>query len=218
LHLDGHVVLLGRGSPRNHIAMTSLQLPLESDHLVYRLFERGDCDSLARYHTLPCVQRYVEKPASTIKDVARSLETMRHQVSLQRPGDAIALAVVRKGDHVLVGQTSLYWSDATAGQGEVRFAIDPAHSGKGYMTEALTTLFDAAFQHFGFHRLFARCDGRSHHSAKLLQRLGMRLEAHFREHKLFQGEWDEELHFAILDREWRRSSKVRELSVRGRVA
>jgi RimJ/RimL family protein N-acetyltransferase len=39
----------------------------------------------------------------------------------------------------------------------------------------------------------------------------MRLEAHYREHALFQGEWDEELHFAILDREWTRGGKVHEL-------
>jgi RimJ/RimL family protein N-acetyltransferase len=49
-------------------------------------------------------------------------------------------------------------------------------------------------------------------SARLLKGLGMRLEAHYREHALFQGEWDEELHFAILSREWLRSDKVQELS------
>ncbi len=54
------------------------------------------------------------------------------------------------------------------------------------------------------HRIFARCAARNESSAKLLKRLGMRLEAHYREHALFQGEWDEELHFAILDREWGR--------------
>jgi len=52
----------------------------------------------------------------------------------------------------------------------------------------------------------------------LLQQLGMRLEAHYREHALFQGEWDEELHFAILDREWQRSTTVKDLPPRHRVA
>jgi RimJ/RimL family protein N-acetyltransferase len=42
--------------------------------------------------------------------------------------------------------------------------------------------------------------------------MGMRLEAHYREHALFQGEWDEELHFAVLDREWQRGAKVREIT------
>ncbi len=198
--------------------MTTLQLPLESDHLTYRLFERSDLDAVARYHTLPSVQRYVERPARRVEDVAAAIAVMRNQVSLQRPGDTIALAMLRKGDSKLIGQMTLHWADATSGQGEVRFAIDPAESGKGYLNEALSTLFDVAFDNFGIHRIAVRCDGRSHHTMKLLQRLGMRLEAHYREHALFQGEWDEELHFAVLDREWRRSLKVRDLGVHGRVA
>ena len=72
-------------------------------------------------------------------------------------------------------------------------------------------MIDFGFEHYRFHRVFARVDGRNQASAKLLRGLGMRLEAHYREHALFQGEWDEELHFAILDREWRRGAKVQDL-------
>jgi len=63
-----------------------------------------------------------------------------------------------------------------------------------------------------------RCDGRCHHSIKLLQNLGMRLEAHYREHALFQGEWDEELHFALLEREWLRDSKGLDMPLQRKVA
>ena len=149
---------------------------------------------------------------------AGALNIMRGHVSLQRPGDTLTLAVVRKGDKRLVGHVSLHWSDATAGQGEVRFCINPAYSGQGFCREAVGAMFDLAFDHFRIHRLFVRSDGRNHHSIKLMQQLGMRLEAHYREHALFQGEWDEELHFAILDREWQRSAKVRDLPPRHRVA
>jgi RimJ/RimL family protein N-acetyltransferase len=45
----------------------------------------------------------------------------------------------------------------------------------------------------------------------------MRLEAHFRAHALLMGEWHDELHFAMLEREWRRGAMVRELD-RHRVA
>ena len=198
--------------------MSSLRLPIETASLLLRPFERGDIDAVRRYHLLPSVQRYVDRPTRYDEDVAAAVATMRRQVELHRPGDTLTLAVVRKGDRALVGQVSLKWSDATAGQGELRFAIDPAESGKGYLTEALSALIDLAFDHFHIHRLMVRCDGRSHHSIKLMQKLGLRLEAHYREHALFQGEWDEELHFAILDREWRANAKVVEMPMRGRVA
>lgn len=198
--------------------MSNLTLPIETDHLMLRTFERSDVEGLSAYHTLPSVQRYVFSRTRDGNEVAGALNVMRSHVSLQRPGDTLTLAMVRKGDRRLVGHISLYWSDATAGQGEVRFVINPSYAGQGYVTEALSALFDLAFEHFRIHRLFARCDGRNHHSIKLMQQLGMRLEAHYREHALFQGEWDEELHFAILDREWQRSPKVREMPARHRVA
>lgn len=198
--------------------MSSLHLPIETDHLVLRPIERGDVEAVGRYHTLPSVQRYVERPTRYAEDVASAVAIMRAQVVLHRPGDTLTLAMVRKGDHMLIGHVSLHWSNASAGQGELRFAIDPSQSGKGYLTEALTTMIDLAFDHFRIHRLMVRCDGRSHHSIKLMQKLGLRLEAHYREHALFQGEWDEELHFAMLDREWRPNAKVYDLPRQGRVA
>lgn len=198
--------------------MPSLSLPLQTTRLILRPFERSDLSDLAAYHTLPTVQRYVVSRSRDESEVAAALNTMRGHVSLQRPGDTITLAMVRKGDKKLIGHVSLQWSDATAGQGEIRFCINPAFSGQGFAREAISAMFDLAFDHFRIHRVFCRCDGRNHHSIKLMQQMGMRLEAHYREHALFQGEWDEELHFAILDREWQRSTKVQDLRPRPRVA
>lgn len=198
--------------------MSSLSFPIQTDRLELRPFERGDIDSLNAYHVLPSMQRYVFTRTRDKGEVAGALNLMRSHVSLQRPGDTLTLAMIRKGDRQLVGHVSLHWSDATAGQGEVRFCVNPAFAGQGFSKEAISAMFDLAFDHFRIHRVFARCDGRNHHSIKLMQQLGMRLEAHYREHALFQGEWDEELHFAILDREWQRSTKVRDLPPRHRVA
>lgn len=198
--------------------MSSLSLPIETDRLVLRTFERSDVEGLKAYHALPSVQRYLFSKTRDESEVAGALNLMRQHVSLQRPGDTITLAMIRKGDKQLIGHVSLHWSDATAGQGEVRFVINPSFAGQGFSREALSAVLDLAFDHFRIHRIFARCDGRNHHSIKLMQQMGMRLEAHYREHALFQGEWDEELHFAILDREWQRSTKVKDLPLRHRVA
>ena len=198
--------------------MANSILPVQTDRLILRTFERGDIEDVCAYHALPTVQRYVLHRTRDRSEVAAALNVMRGQVSLQRPGDTLTLAMVRRDDQQIIGHVSLHWSDATAGQGEIRFVINPSYSGQGYVNEAVAALLDLAFDHYRIHRIFTRCDGRNHHSIKLLQQMGMRLEAHYREHALFQGEWDEELHFAILDREWRQSAKVKELPPRHRVA
>lgn len=194
--------------------MTTFELPIQTERLLLRTFEKADLDDLMTYYALPEVQRYLDWKARDRVECKAALDAMRGQITLQRPGDTLTLAAVRACDSLLVGQVSIRWSDATAAQGEVRFVFNPIYRGQGYAQEAVTALIDLAFDHFRIHRIFARCDARNTRSAKLMQALGMRLEAHYREHALFQGEWDEELHFAVLDREWRRSAKVRELTHR----
>jgi RimJ/RimL family protein N-acetyltransferase len=192
--------------------VTRPEFPIETERLLLRPFKRSDLEAVRRYLALPEMQRYLDWKVRDKADVGTALDAMIREHRLHRPGDAISLAIVRKSDTTLVGHVSLRWVDATAGQAEMRFIVSPDARRQGYAREAAKAALDLGFDGIGMHRIFARCSARNEASAKLLKRLGMRLEAHYREHALFQGEWDEELHFAILDREWVRGSKVRELS------
>lgn len=185
--------------------------PIESGRLILRPFQKSDLDAVMGYHALPELQRYLEWKTRDRVEVKSALDAMVQQHHLQRPGDAIVLAVVRKADELLIGQVSLRWTDATAAQAELRFIVRPEMRRQGYAREAVREMLDIGFERYGLHRIYARCAARNQASANLLRNLGMRLEAHYREHALFQGEWDEELHFAVLDREWLRGSKVKEL-------
>ena len=188
------------------------ELTLKTDNLILRPFERSDLDDVLSYYSLPEVQRYLDWKARDRSEAKTAFDAMRKQTRLTRPGDILTLAVVRKADGAVMGHVSLRWTDATAGQGEIRFAIGPAYRRRGYATEAVKAVMTLAFERFRMHRIFAITAGQNQASAKLLRSIGMRLEAHYREHALFMGEWDEELHFAVLAREWLRGSKVRELA------
>jgi RimJ/RimL family protein N-acetyltransferase len=185
-------------------------LPIDTERLRLRLFEKGDLEQVLTYYFLPEMQRYLDWKARDRVEVKAMLKAMSTQVGLNRPGDTLSLAVERQNDNIVIGQVSLRWHDATAGQAELRFVFNPIYRRQGYASEAARAALDLGFEQFKFHRIFATCDAKNQPSAKLLKGLGMRLEAHYREHALFQGEWDEELHFAILDREWRRSTRVHE--------
>jgi RimJ/RimL family protein N-acetyltransferase len=189
----------------------SSDISIKTDRLILRPFEKADLDAVLDYYSLPDVQRYLDWKARDSGEASTAFNAMRKQTRLMRPGDILTLAVVRKADDKVIGHVSLCWTDATAAQGEIRFALGPAFRRKGYGSEAVAAIVNVAFDQYKLHRVFARAAGENEASARLLRRLGMRLEAHYREHALFQGEWDEELHFAILDREWARGSKVRDL-------
>jgi RimJ/RimL family protein N-acetyltransferase len=178
-------------------------LPIDTERLTLRYFEKSDLDVVLTYYAVPDVQRYLEWRARDERECKAALEGLCSQHRLNRPGDMLTLAVERQSERKLIGQVSLRWTDATAAQAEVRFVIGPQYRRQGYASEAVKACFDLGFDHYSFHRIFARCGATNQAPARLLEGLGMRLEAHYREHALFQGEWDEELHFAILDREWR---------------
>jgi RimJ/RimL family protein N-acetyltransferase len=192
--------------------MNAPDLPIDTERLSLRYFEKTDLEAVMAYHALPEVQRYLDWKARDKVECKAALDGMCAQRRLNRPGDTLTLAVERQADGLLIGQVSLRWTDATAAQSEVRFVFNPLYRRQGYASEAVRAVFDLGFDHYGFHRIFARCGAKNQPSARLMKGLGMRLEAHYREHALFQGEWDEELHFAVLDREWRRGTKVKEIS------
>jgi len=58
------------------------------------------------------------------------------------------------------------------------------------------------FGSLGWHRIIGCCDARNEASARLMERIGMRREAHFVHGEIVKGEWADELVFAILDHEW----------------
>jgi RimJ/RimL family protein N-acetyltransferase len=81
--------------------------------------------------------------------------------------------------------------------------FNPDHHGHGYATEAARALLRLAFGEFGFHRVIGRIEARNTASAGVLERLGMRQEAHLIENEYVKGEWQSETVYAILAREWR---------------
>ena len=197
--------------------MTSPSLPIATERLLLRSFAASDFDAYAEYHTLPLLQRHFDRPARDRNECRAALNAACRQYRLTRPGDTLTLAVTRTADEALIGEVSLTWTDATAAQAELGFVLNPRFARRGYAAEAVRAVIEFGFENFAFHRIFVRCAARNSAAVKLLKGLGLRLEAHFREHALYRGEWDDELLFAVLEREWQRGTSVAELD-RHRVA
>ena len=94
--------------------------------------------------------------------------------------------------------------DASAGR--ARLAFRPGYHGRGYATEASRPLLAFAFEVLGLHRVVGRLEPRNPASARVLEKLGMRREAHLVGNEWVKGEWQSEDVYAVLDREWRDGS------------
>ncbi len=103
---------------------------------------------------------------------------------------------------------SLSWSDNEHRQGEIGYIFHPAHAGHGYATEASRAMLRVGFEELGLHRITGRLDARNEASARVLERLGMRREAHLLENEFVKGEWTGEVVYALLEHEWRRVTQA----------
>lgn len=178
------------------------EFPLVTERLRLRPFTRGDVDAVLAYRGREDVARYLFDPPLSRDECAMAIQQRATQTGLLEEGDRIVLAVETAEVGKLVGEVSLIWRSVEARQGELGWIFHPDHHGQGFATEASNALLDLGFGPADLHRIFARCDARNQSSWRLMERLGMRREAHFREHALFKGAWDEEFYYAILRDEW----------------
>jgi len=74
-----------------------------------------------------------------------------------------------------IGRTSIFAVNWTVPKGEIGYWLTSAHTGHGYMREAVAALVDAADQE-GFRRLEIRCDRRNTRSARVPLNLGFELD------------------------------------------
>lgn len=176
--------------------------PIRTDRLALRPFTRGDVDAVHAYRRREDVARYLFDTPLSREECALAVQQRIGQVGLENEGDKIILAVELSGNATLIGEVSLIWRSVEARQGEVGWIFDPNYHGQGFATEAANAVLDLAFGPGDIHRLAARCDVRNEASWRLMERLGMRREAHFREHAIFKSQWDEEFVYAILWQEW----------------
>ena len=177
--------------------------PLRTERLILRPFTRGDVDAVYAYRRREDVARYLFDVALSRDECALAVQQRIGQVAFEAEGDKIVLAVELAANAALIGEVSLIWRNVDARQAEVGWIFDPDYQGRGYATEAANAMLDLAFGPGDIHRVAARCDVRNEASWRLMERLGMRREAHFREHGLFKGRWDEEFFHAVLRAEWR---------------
>ena len=187
----------------NEPLRTSPDWPLETSRLRLRPFVDDDFEAMHAMRSNADVVRYLyEDPLSP--DETRSLLTRKIAAhSWAHEGDWLTAAVVERASGLTVGDVALLWVAERDRTAEVGFILDPRQQGKGFATEAARALLDWAFTSAGLHRVIGRTEARNAASARVLEKLGMRLEAHFVENEWVKGEWQSELVYSILEREWR---------------
>jgi RimJ/RimL family protein N-acetyltransferase len=176
--------------------------PIETERLVLRRWHRDDVEALFEQQSDPAVAAYLPREVRDREEAEAALAARIASRGLAGDDDEISLAVERREDGRVIGDLTLWLRSAEWAQAEIGYVFSPAAAGQGYATEAARALVDVAFDALAAHRVYARADARNEASTRLLERLGMRCEARFRENQIFKGVWCEEVVYAVLASEW----------------
>lgn len=181
-------------------------LPLRTERLVLRTVRPSDREAIGRYCSDDEVTRYLPFPALDDEALTARVNRLVAATSPSLPDEFLALAV--EFDGTLVGDLMLRFTDRHGPAdppsiAELGWVFSPEYGGRGLATEAARALVDLAFEHYPLHRLMAKLDPRNLASARLCERLGMRLEAHTREdYPERDGTWSDTAVYGLLRREW----------------
>lgn len=177
--------------------------PLRTERLLIRRAVAADADVVWGYRRLEVVSRYMTSLTGDLPSYRERFvrpEKLGPTLIVQRDGEVIGDLMVRLQD--AWSQTEVA-EQARGQQAEIGWALDPAHHGRGYATEAARALLRLCFEDLGVRRVEALCFAGNEPSWRLMERLGMRREVHSVEESLHRsGEWMDGLGYAMLAREW----------------
>ena len=185
--------------------MSPPDFPLSTARLTLRPYRHDDLGAVYGFQSRPEVTRYLLFDVRNLDQVRIALE---ERIQAGKPGYdgdhlILALAVVLPETGAVIGDVVLFRQSREHRQGELGYIFHPDYGGQGYATEAARTMLRLGFEHYGLHRIVGRIDARNTPSARVLERLGMRREAHFVRNEFIKGEWTDEVVYAMLEDEWR---------------
>jgi len=175
---------------------------LQSERLMIRNFRPEDGSDLFEYLSRADVLLYEPGEPETKK----SCELL----AAERASGDYFLAVCLKDGGKMIGH--LYFAQQEPLEfdtWEIGYIFNPTYGKLGYATEAARRLVDWLFYEKEAHRVMAMCDPKNENSWKLLERLGMRREGHYRKKAFFRRDtegkplWHNAYEYAVLEEEYK---------------
>lgn len=175
-------------------------MELITPRLILREFRESDFGAFRELEAHPETYRYeTTRPSEQkTKEYLEKAQLDASQLSRTR----YRLAVTSPLKDYVFGRVTLGLNNDSIREWEIGWAIHPAEWGKGIATEAAGCLLDFAFTELKAHRIVAFSHAENTASLRVMRKLGMQQEGLLREMRLWQGQWNDEVVYSILDREW----------------
>lgn len=174
---------------------------IKTKRLLIRRIILDDIPFLYSYRSNPLVSKFQNWAPTNIEETREFLMPILTQ---DRPskGNWFQVGIYLIENNEMIGDIGIHILENPPSQAELGIAICPTHQKNGYAQEALRGVIDYLFSGLCIRRIIGSIDPRNISSISLVEKLGMRKEAHFVQSYWFKGEWADDVIFAILNTEW----------------
>ena len=173
---------------------------LESERLVLRRLKDSDAPEVFKIRSNPERMKYIPRPILQNEEEALAMIQMMNS-KIDENSD-INWGVCLKNSDIIIGFMGFYRVQPESYRTEIGYMVLPEYDGKGYVSEAVTTMLKYAFNTVGFHSIEAVIDPNNFASARVLEKNGFRKEAHFIENFFWNGEFIDSVHYGLLKKEF----------------
>jgi RimJ/RimL family protein N-acetyltransferase len=173
---------------------------LAGQKVVLRDLRPSDATSLFTLLTTEEVARFISPPPSTIDGFERFIAWAHRQ---RNAGAYACFAVTLPDNDTAIGIFQLRELEPGFGTAEWGFAIGSPFWGTGVFTQGAELLLQFAFDTVGVHRLEARAAVKNGRGNSALQKIGAVQEGVLRKSFLRNGQYLDQVLYAIVDDDWR---------------
>ncbi|MGX5173021.1 GNAT family N-acetyltransferase [Aliikangiella sp. IMCC44653] len=165
-----------------------------------RPYYESDKAALQSYRQDPEQCRYIRPPQSNADLDAFILQHSQGWQMVE--GHWNGLVIIWNQQPEAIGDIAFKIEDWKNQRMEVGYRVSKHHAGQGVASEALTLLLNYLFERFSPHKIVAKCDPLNIASHKVMRKVGMCQEAHFKSHFLIGERWSDQLDFGISKAQW----------------
>jgi ribosomal-protein-alanine N-acetyltransferase len=185
------------------VADNDLQLPvLEGRHVTLRALRPSDAPSLHSLLTTTEVARFISAPPATVDAFERFIARINRQRST---GRHMCYAVTLKDSDTAIGMFQIRELEPKFQTAEWGFALGSPFWGTGVFTESAQLILQFVFVTLGVYRLEARAAVRNGRGGRALQKMGAVQEGVLRRSFRSNGEYLDQVLYAIIQDDWRAS-------------
>nr|WP_321407125.1 GNAT family protein [uncultured Carboxylicivirga sp.] len=169
-----------------------------TERLFLRTVDSKDAELIFNYRSDVETNKYKGWIPNTINDVEVFLSKVSTEINI--PNTWYQFVIIESNKSKIIGDLGIHFIDDE--QAEIGCTLAKEYHGNGYATEALKSVIDYLFNQVNKHRIIASIDPNNLNSIGLVERLGFRKEAHFKESLFLNGQWVDDIVYAILKKEW----------------